>query len=92
MRFNLNLINSRPAPPVLGEIHFENTQYYYIGDEATSLIFSLVISIVRDSVFQFPATPLLSTLYNLAPTMKYISGKREHYPQCKIYFISKKSL
>lgn len=56
---------------------------YYIGDEATSLIFSFAISIVIVVIqifFNFPPTPLLSTLYNLAPMMKCISGKCELIP------------
>lgn len=66
---------------------------YYIGDEATSLIFFLrdFHCYRRDTVFfNFPPTPLLSTLYNLAPMMKCISGKRELIPAytyyCKIFF------
>lgn len=88
MRFNLNLINSRTSPPVLREIHFENTQctiyiyyiYYtilYRWRSNFSYFFPRDIHCYRDTVFQFPSTPLLSTLYNLAPMMKCISGKCE---------------
>lgn len=96
MRFNLNLINWRTSLPVLREIHFENTQcticiyiILYRWRSNFSYFFPRDFHCYRDAVFQFPSTPLLSTLYNLAPMMKCLSGKRElipTYTYCKINF------
>jgi hypothetical protein len=93
MRFNLNLINSR-APPTRPpwNTHFENTQYTIIVYINISVTRQLLLFFpywyplfAAHRFFQFPATPLLSTLYNLAPMMKYISGKCVHCVYCKKY-------
>lgn len=96
MRFNLNLINSRTSPPssVKYILKIPNVLYIlyiilYRWRSNFSYFFPHDFHCYRDTVFQFPSTPLLSTLYNLAPMMKCLSGKCElipTYTYCKINF------